>query len=71
MRVTRTTNTKENLCDTCPKNKEFPTCIPDDIEFGDGVGNDNVIACSQCTGSYSHTIYPGEISKYDYNGSQM
>jgi hypothetical protein len=37
-------NTKINLCDSCLN--EFPTCQPDRIEFGDGIGNDNVIKCS-------------------------
>ena len=63
MRIIRTTNIKENLCDTCPKNKNFPVCCPDDLEFGKGIGNDNIIACSQCISEYSETIYPAEISK--------
>lgn len=63
MRVIRTTDTKEHLCDTCLKRKEFPQCLPNDVEFGDGIGNDNIIACSQCISNYSETIYPGEISK--------
>jgi len=45
MIVTKTKDSKENLCDTCTK------CIADCdvdkgvIEYGDAVGNDNVIAC--------------------------
>jgi hypothetical protein len=63
MRVIRTTDRKENLCDTCQRRTEIPICMPDDIEFGDGLGNDNIIACSNCLCKYSNTIYPGEISK--------
>jgi hypothetical protein len=63
MRVIRTTDREENLCDNCPNRKKFPVCCPDDVEFGEGVGNDNIIACSECTSKYTETIYPGEISK--------
>ena len=63
MRVIRTTDTTENLCDTCLKYPEFPVCCPNDIEFGNGLGNDNIVACSQCVSKYSETIYPAEISK--------
>lgn len=37
-------DTKRHLCDSCCNN--FPTCISEKIEFGDGLGNDNVIECS-------------------------
>ncbi len=63
MRVIRTTDKTENLCESCPNNKNFPTCMSEDIEFGNGVGHDNIIACSNCMSKYSYTIYPGEISK--------
>ena len=35
-----------NLCDTCTN--EVPTCtVPsDEIEYGNGAGNDNVVSCS-------------------------
>jgi|WetSurMetagenome_2_1015567.scaffolds.fasta_scaffold747965_2 hypothetical protein len=33
-----------NLCDICKKS--FPECQPTRIEFGNGVGDDNVIKCS-------------------------
>ena len=44
--VTRTTNPKENLCDTCKF--KFENCKPTEgvLEFGTGVGNDNVTACN-------------------------
>lgn len=64
-RMTRTSNTKENLCDTCFNRKYFPKCISEDVEFGDGIGNDNIIACSKCNSNYSDTIYPGELTKYE------
>lgn len=40
-------DTKINLCDTCTNNSSFPECMPDpdEIEFGDGPGNDTVIKC--------------------------
>ncbi len=38
-------DTKINLCDTCVYS--VPDCLPNDIEFGDGFGNDNVIKCNQ------------------------
>ena len=39
-------NAEINLCDTCTK--EFATCVTDEeIEFGDGWGNDNVTKCNQ------------------------
>lgn len=38
-------DTKQNLCDTC---SDHPAeCESVQIEFGDGVGNDNVISCGQ------------------------
>lgn len=41
--MARTETSKDNLCSTCKK------CIADcnskELEFGDGVGNDNVICC--------------------------
>ena len=63
MRVIRTADTKENLCDTCFKRSEIPICTSVDVEFGNGIGNDNVIACSNCLSKYSETIYPAEICK--------
>jgi hypothetical protein len=36
-------DTKVNLCDTCIHT--IPTCLNDNIKFGDGLGNDNVIEC--------------------------
>ena len=63
MRIIRTTDLKENLCDTCFKKSEMPICMPDDVEFGNGIGDDNIIACSECVSPYSKTIYPAQISK--------
>lgn len=36
-------DTKRNLCDGCKY--DIPVCGATKIEFGDGVGNDNVIEC--------------------------
>jgi len=37
---------KINLCDTCVHYPDYPYCS-DDVEFGDGVGNDNVYKCGK------------------------
>lgn len=37
-------NRTMHLCNTCIHN--YPECKSDNIEFGDGYGNDNVISCS-------------------------
>lgn len=36
----------KHLCDSCEKSDTFPTCLPDDVEFGLANGLDNVIKCS-------------------------
>ena len=36
-------NSKCHLCTTCVY--DYPECSPQVLEFGDGVGNDNVIEC--------------------------
>ena len=43
--VTEAKSVTENLCDTCKLS--IPTCEPDKgiLEFGKGVGHDNVIVC--------------------------
>ena len=61
MRTVRTSDSKENLCNACSLWSKFPECMTDDIEFGDGIGNDNIVACSNCTTRYSDTIYPAEL----------
>ena len=40
-------DTKINLCDNCIFS--IPECCHDKIEFGDDVGNDNVIECDGFT----------------------
>ena len=41
-----TCHSTENLCDVCDSKNSFPQCLPvDDVEFGDGHGNDNVVFC--------------------------
>ncbi len=34
---------KVNLCDYCQR--EYPACDSQDVEYGDGLGNDNIIKC--------------------------
>jgi len=36
---------KINLCDHCIRWAEFPLCMEKYVEFGDGVGNDNITKC--------------------------
>lgn len=41
-------NTTEHLCDSCNKYiLFFPNCMPEDVSFGNGKGNDNIIECSE------------------------
>jgi len=49
-------NTKINLCDTCTFN--YPECdaIVEDIRFGDGKGNDNIILCKYYKPNYKKVI---------------
>ena len=35
---------KRHLCDTCELT--YPECSSTIVEFGDGVGNDNIIKCN-------------------------
>lgn len=44
MRASKADNSKVHMCNYC--SNEYPTCNPELIEFGDGIGNDNVIVCS-------------------------
>ncbi len=37
----------ENLCDTCLIH-QYPECQGNDVEFGDGYGDDNIIQCENC-----------------------
>lgn len=43
----QTIDTKANLCDMCWCRELFPNCMPDKgyIEFGNALGNDNIIRC--------------------------
>ncbi len=46
MRVVATKSSKDDLCNYCQL--EQPTCPKaNHIKFGDGVGNDNIIECSE------------------------
>ena len=62
MRIVFTTDSKQNLCDTCPKC--FAECRRTVLGFGDGVGDDNVIKCSGYTGKVGGNIkYGGVVPK--------
>ena len=39
--------TKIHLCDTCSLRNDYPICCSDDITFGNGKENDNIIQCSK------------------------
>lgn len=54
----RTKSTKDNLCSTC--GSHIPDCQPNDLVFGDGVGNDNVIACELYNGPIGEEIAVSE-----------
>lgn len=43
--IVGTTSSKDNLCDYCKFSQ--PECKPEQMEFGDGLGHDNVIECSE------------------------
>ena len=43
-------NSKDNLCDSCELKGQIPECFNDDLEFGDGRGNDNIIECKNYIG---------------------
>lgn len=45
-------DTKVNLCDRCTRKQDFPECLPDDVEFGNGIGNVNIISCSNNVEEY-------------------
>ena len=46
MRVVGTTQNNDHLCKYCLL--EFPTCPKANfIKFGNGIGNDNIIECSE------------------------
>lgn len=55
-------NTKRNLCDSCSINN-VPVCLTDDIVFGNGVGNDNIIKCK----NYKRMSFSESIIKTSKN----
>ncbi len=54
MRISKTTDSKENMCDYCLN--EFHSCTAGLVEFGNGLGNDNVISCEEYNGPKTETI---------------
>lgn len=40
-------NNKVNLCDTCKYSVADCLADPDDVMFGDGIGNDNICCCAK------------------------
>lgn len=57
MRVVATIDSKDHLCKYC--SNEFPSCPKaQHIKFGDGIGNDNVIECSEYIVNSWHNNYP-------------
>jgi hypothetical protein len=61
MRVYKGTTTKINLCDFCLN--DFPDCPKANfIEFGDGLGNDNINKCSEYIGTSLPNNHPVELA---------
>lgn len=59
MRVIKTKETTDNLCKYCQN--DFATCPKaNHIKFGNGVGNDNVIECSEFVVTSWHNNFPIE-----------
>jgi hypothetical protein len=57
MRVVGTESTKDNLCDYCQLH--IATCPKaNHLKFGDGIGNDNVIECSEFVVMSWHNNFP-------------
>ena len=60
MRIWRTNDSTENLCDTCPMC--IADCDGESLEFGDGTGNDNVIQCDAYSGRGTPNMEIGQIA---------
>jgi|WetSurMetagenome_2_1015567.scaffolds.fasta_scaffold1480639_1 hypothetical protein len=59
MRVVATKSSKDNLCNYCQLS--IPSCPKaNHLKFGDGVGNDNVIECSEFLVKQFHNNFPIE-----------
>ena len=62
MRIIKTKSTKDLLCNYCAL--EFATCPKaNHIKFGDGVGNDNVIECSEFVVKTLFNNFPIEVKR--------
>ena len=44
MKIKRAKKLTDHLCNSCVMH--FAECMPEVIEFGKGIGNDNVFGCS-------------------------
>ena len=55
MATVRSKDKKAQLCDTC--SKEYPKCDSYDIDFGIGLGFDNIVECD----AYEGLIDPEKI----------
>ena len=55
--MNKVNDTKINLCDTCSNRCNFPLCMPQELEFGDGIGNDNIIKCERYKEGYKNIVY--------------
>lgn len=56
MKLYRAIDSTAHLCDFCARSCETPLCWGDNLEFGDGRGNDNIIACPNFTGELNGKI---------------
>ena len=57
-------NNKVNLCDSC--SQVYPDCTskPEDVYLGDGIGHDNICACSEYVPSAQPEIIRCKDCKY-------
>ena len=57
-KIIKSKSNTDNLCKYCQN--DFATCKPVHIAFGIGIGNDNVIECSEYVQLSFHNNYPIE-----------
>lgn len=50
-----------NLCDSCINRWSFPECVGQEVEFGSGYGDDNIIQCE----AYDPEILPDDVEEVE------
>lgn len=76
MRCIQSTDNTKHMCEYCSNN--FETCRPYKIKFGTGLGNDNVILCSEFVSKVAVANLPNYITgsnefakRYDLNNPNI